>query len=279
MTSKFDHSNTKIKNSMKRIRDVDRIFVAGNAEINSKSDLVKFVEEPCLAVCEDFYDKNILTYWASSNKKAPNNSYVCIRYESLDPANKAIADRLLKENKITISPYESGNSAGNKYGKGIYLGIPSDPDMLVSDVSKQLQKLASVFKRQDILYNMYTPEYLIGCHPFNAPTETFGFPDLQTTICGEQYTDAYQPHRERLFDEVHLLPKKQENGSFAVDMKEVAQKIGWIYHAENGNIYKNEETLRRHNAYENLKKKQKAKIRVSKKITPKVKPKQSSRSY
>jgi hypothetical protein len=36
-------------NSSKRIRDVERIFEAGNTEIKTKSDLAKVVEEPCLA--------------------------------------------------------------------------------------------------------------------------------------------------------------------------------------------------------------------------------------
>jgi len=32
-------------------------------------------------------------------------------------------------------------------------------------------------------------------------------------------------------------------------MEQVAQKIDWIYNKDNGNIYKDKETLQRHNNY------------------------------
>jgi hypothetical protein len=84
----------------KYLRDVEKIFLAGNTQIECKEDLAKIVEEPCLAICEDLYDKNILTYWSSANKDAPNHAFVLIRYESLDERNKAIADKLINEGKI-----------------------------------------------------------------------------------------------------------------------------------------------------------------------------------
>jgi len=194
-----------MNNELKRIRDVERIFEAGNTEVATKADLAKIIEEPCLAVCEDLYDKNILTYWSSSNKDNPNKSFVLIRYESLDEANKAIADSLVMEGKATEdNVHESGNGQGKNYGKGICIGIDSNSDMLVSKVSSQLRALASSFEHQDILYNMYTPEYLAGQHPFHGTKKVFGFPDLRTAICGEEYTDNYKPYREKIFDDVRI---------------------------------------------------------------------------
>ena len=60
-------AEAEVKQPIKRLRDVAQIFLAGNTQVESKADLAKIVEEPCLAVCEDLYDKNILTYWSSAN--------------------------------------------------------------------------------------------------------------------------------------------------------------------------------------------------------------------
>ena len=74
-----EESNNKIADAL-LLSDVDKIFLAGNTQINSKADLAKIVEKPCLAVCEQLYDKNILTYWSSSNKESPNKAEVIIRW-------------------------------------------------------------------------------------------------------------------------------------------------------------------------------------------------------
>ena len=230
----MDNSSDK----QKRIRDVKCIFEAGNTEIKTKSDLPKIIEEPCLAVCEDLYDKNILTYWSSSNQDNPDKSFVLIRYESLDDKNKAIADKLLEENKIT----EDNNIAshlGDNYGKGICLSIDSNADMLVSDVSDQLKKLASVFEHQDILYNTYSPQDLLK--EFNSRAygeeKSYKFPHI----------DSYAPF---------IIAKETlDDGSISFSTQKAAQHLNWLYDEKSGNMYKDEETLRRHNTYLKLKEK------------------------
>ncbi|MDD4556114.1 MAG: hypothetical protein PHE89_02120 [Alphaproteobacteria bacterium] len=222
-------------NSSKRIGDVERIFEAGNIEIKVKADLAKVVEEPCLAACEDLYDKNILTYWSSSNKNSPNTSFILIRYESLDYNNKAIADRMLKESRATENTtYDSqANNSGDNYGKGICISIPSNLDMLVSDVSNQLKKLASTFEHQDILYNVYTPQDLIK--EYNSRTQ------------GTEKSYKF-PHIESIAPFI-MSRKTQADDSVSFDTKKVAQTLDWIYDKKSGNMYKDEETIRRHKAY------------------------------
>ena len=227
-----------------RIRDIERIFLAGNTEVESKSDLVKIVEKPCLAVCEDLYDKNILTYWSSSNKDKPDKSFVLIRYESLDDNNKAIADRLLRENKITEDTVlDSGNNLEDNYGKGICISIESNPDMLVSDVSAQLKELASAFKHQDILYNTYSPQDLTK--------------EYNSRIYGQEKSYKF-PHIDSMVPFI-VSKKTQEDGSVSFDTKKAAQMLDWLYDEESGNMYKDKETLRRHKSYLESKKEQSSK--------------------
>lgn len=244
-------AEAEIEQPVKRLRDVEQIFLAGNTQVESKADLAKIVEEPCLAVCENLYDKNILTYWSSANKNAPDRAYVLIRYESLDDNNKKIADNLIAQGVLSDAPkynFDSYNTA-QEYGKSLYLGIDTNPDMEVAEISERLCKIAAEFAPQDIKYNVYTPEYLLE-NSFGKKPEAFAFPSLKTAVCGEKLSDDYKPEREVVLTSIKIMMmKKQATGLTAEDMREVADKIGWIYNEENGCLYKDKETLRRHNEY------------------------------
>lgn len=244
-------AEAEIKQPIKRLRDVEQIFLAGNTQVESKADLAKIVEEPCLAVCENLYDKNILTYWSSANKSAPDRAYVLIRYESLDDNNKKIADDLIAQGVLSDAPkynFDSYNTV-QEYGKSLYLGIDTNPDMEVAEISERLCKIAATFAQQDIKYNVYTPEYLLENYFASGGNKSFAFPSLKTAICGEKDEDI-KPDREAVLTSIKIMMKyKQETGLSADDMREVAAKIGWIYNEENGCLYKDKETLRRHNEY------------------------------
>ncbi len=244
-------AEAEVKQPIKRLRDVEKIFLAGNTQIESKADLAKIVEEPCLAVCEDLYDKNILTYWSSANKSAPDRAYVLIRYESLDDANKKIADDMIAKGILSDEPryqFDSFNTA-QEYGKALYLGIDTNPDMPVAEISEKLCKIAAKFAPQDIKYNVYTPQYLLENYFASGGNKSFAFPSLKTAICGEKDEDI-KPDREAILTSIKIMMKyKQETGLSADDMREVAAKIGWLYNEENGCLYKDNETLRRHNEY------------------------------
>jgi hypothetical protein len=238
-----------ITEPQKRLCDIENIFLTGNTEIETKADLAKIVEEPCLAVCENLYDKNILTYWSSANKYAPNRAYVLIRYESLDDINKKIANDLIKQGILSDTKYifDSYNKA-DEYGKGLYLGIDTNPDMFVSDISKKLCQIADNFVLQDIKYNVYTPEYLLSKDPFTQTKKVFAFPDLKTTIYGKQHIK--ESDKEKIYDYIEIMiHSKQDLGLTSEDMRTIAEKIGWLYNEENGFLYKDNETLRRHNEY------------------------------
>ena len=244
-------AEAEIEQPVKRLRDVEKIFLAGNTQIESKADLAKIVEEPCLAVCEDLYDKNILTYWSSANKDAPDRAYVLIRYESLDDNNKKIADDMVAKGILSDEPryqFDSFNAA-QEYGKALYLGIDTNPDMPVAEISEKLCKIAAEFAPQDIKYNVYTPQYLLENYFANGGDKSFAFPSLRTAICGEKDEET-KPAREAVLTSIKIMMKyKQETGLSADDMREVAAKIGWLYNEEDGRLYKDKETLRRHNEY------------------------------
>lgn len=244
-------AEAEVKQPIKRLRDVEQIFLAGNTQVESKADLAKIVEEPCLAVCENLYDKNILTYWSSANKNAPDRAYVLIRYESLDDNNKKIADDLIAQGVLSDAPkynFDSYNAA-QEYGKSLYLGIDTNPDMEVAKISERLCKIAAEFAPQDIKYNVYTPEYLLE-NSFGKKPETFAFPSLKTAVCGEKLSDDYKPEREAILTSIKIMMmQKQATGLTTDDIREVGDKIGWLYNEENGYLYKDKETLRRHNEY------------------------------
>lgn len=244
-------AEAEVKQPIKRLRDVEQIFLAGNTQVESKADLAKIVEEPCLAVCENLYDKNILTYWSSANKNAPDRAYVLIRYESLDDNNKKIADDMIAKGILSDEPryqFDSFNTA-QEYGKALYLGIDTNPDMEVAEISEKLCKIAAEFAPQDIKYNVYTPQYLLENYFASGGNKSFAFPSLKTAICGEKDEDI-KPDREAILTSIKIMMKyKQETGLSADDMREVAAKIGWLYNEENGCLYKDKETLRRHNEY------------------------------
>jgi hypothetical protein len=231
------------------LRDVDMIFRPGNIQIECKADLAKIVELPCLALCETLYDKNILTCWSSSNKTAPRKSYVLVRYESLDDTNKKIADDLISKGILNDkNQFESGNSV-KEYGKSLYIGFDTNPDMLVSDISKKLCEMASAFVYQDIKYNVYTPQYLLSNDPFFTGTKPFGFPSLKTAIGIDNFSYTYDD-KKKLYDEIRfLIHGKKDSGLTEQDMRTIANKIGWIYNETNGLLYKDKETLQRHNEY------------------------------
>lgn len=244
-------AEAEVKQPIKRLRDVEQIFLAGNTQVESKADLAKIVEEPCLAVCENLYDKNILTYWSSANKNAPDRAYVLIRYESLDDNNKKIADDMIAQGVLSDAPkynFDSYNTA-QEYGKALYLGIDTNPDMEVAEISEKLCKIAAEFAPQDIKYNVYTPQYLLENYFASGGNKSFAFPSLKTAICGEKDEDI-KPDREAVLTSIKIMMKyKQETGLSADDMREVADKIGWLYNEENGCLYKDKETIRRHNEY------------------------------
>lgn len=249
-----EKSNNKIADTL-LLSDVDKIFLAGNTQINSKADLAKIVEKPCLAVCEQLYDKNILTYWSSSNKESPNEAEVLIRYESLDERNKRIADDLSARGILSIGSCADSWNTAEEYGPAVALRIKTNPNMTVNEISQQLCKIAMNFVPQDIKYNIYTPEYLSKYDPFySKPKTIFGFPSLERTIFGDERKSPYSPksEKDKLYDKVRFfIHSKSWNKLSWEDMKKIADMIGWIYNPEDWFLYKDEETLRRHNEYMN----------------------------
>ena len=248
--------NKKVADTLK-LSDVEKIFLAGNTQINSKADLAKVVEKPCLAACEQLYDKNILTYWSSSNKESPNKAEVVIRYESLDERNKKIANDLCARGILLIGPYLDSKNTAEEYWLAVILRIKTNPNMAVKEISEQLCNIAMNFVPQDIKYNVYTPDYLSQYAIMYGKHKTiFGFPSLERAICGDDIESVmkspYSPksEKDKLYDDVRwFLHLKSWNKLSWEDMKKIATMIGWIYNPEDWFLYKDEETLRRHNEY------------------------------
>jgi len=224
MSSRFDSSQIKIRKivpkSAKRIRDVAPIHLTVNTEIKDKSDLPKIVEEPCLPACQDLYDKNIKIEESNSNRDSPYESYIAVNDKYLSAENKAIIARLLKSCKITR--YDYG-------GPNVKFGLKTNPDMLVSDVSRQLSEMLSVLHPQDMLYNFITPKGLAD--EFNA------------------HLKKYPKDKEAIFNQYGVI---LVNGVPSINPQKYAKNVGGVYDPETGNVYTNRESFRKHKVYANL---------------------------
>ena len=201
----YEKSNNKIADTL-LLRDVEKIFLAGNTQINSKADLPKIVEKPCLAVCEQLYDKNILTYWSSANKESPYKAEVIIRYESLDEKYKKIANDLSARGILSIGSYLDSRNTAEEYGQAVILRIKTNPNMTVKEISEQLCSVAMNFAPQDIKYNVYTPDYLSQyAFSYNKPKTIFGFPSLERIILGDEYKNQYSLESNKLYNDIRYF--------------------------------------------------------------------------
>ena len=237
------------------LRDVEKFSLAGNTQVNYKADLAKIIEIPCLAACELLYDKNILTYWSSSNRDSPDKAEILIRFESLDEKNKKIANELSNSGIVLIGPYHDSWNTAEEYGPAVILRIETNPNMTVNEISDQLCDITNNFVQQDIKYNVYTPDYLLQYALFYGKHRTiFWFPSLEKTILGDEIKSPYSPQSEKdkLYDDIrYFLHSKNWNKLSWEDMKKIAAMIGRIYNEEDWFLYKDAETLRRHNNYKN----------------------------
>lgn len=126
-----------------------------NSIVKDKSTLALIIDEPCLNSCEYLYDCNILTLNSSANKNdIATGPFIIIDYSSLSDENKLIAKRLEEEGKIKYGKDENGIISTCE------ITFPISYDSTVKEVDNLFKKIASEFKKQDILYGYYTEEEL-----------------------------------------------------------------------------------------------------------------------
>ncbi len=131
----------------KRIKDVEpKNYGSTGAQILKKEELKDIIDEPCLRVCEELFDKNIRTIDSGCSKLCPNEAYVVIAYDSLDWRNQMVAQGLIMKK---LARFDKGDGSSRAMEDTLRLSVPTTPEDFVSDVSAKLSKLANLFKKQE----------------------------------------------------------------------------------------------------------------------------------
>lgn len=131
-----------------KIKDVPAIKFGTNININSKEDLEKIVELPCLKACEYLFENNIQTTESGCNgENCSDKAYIEINYETLDDINKIIADSLINEN-LAIFIKKDKNSIRQFYDL-IRIVVPTTPEETTTMVERKLLSIVTRFVAQE----------------------------------------------------------------------------------------------------------------------------------
>jgi len=143
----FGHKKIIFDKSKKRIKDVEpKNYGSTGARILKKEELKDIIDEPCLRVCEELFDKNIRTIDSGCSKLCPNEAYVVIAYDSLDWKNQLAAQGLIMKK---LAHFDKGDGSSRALEDTLRLSVHTTPEDFISDVSTKLSEMASVFKPQE----------------------------------------------------------------------------------------------------------------------------------
>lgn len=132
----------------KKIKDVAQHHNGINIKIDKKEDLKQIIDEPCLRVCEELFDKNIRTIDSGCSQECPDFAYVVIAYDSLNDKNKILANKLIKEKKAVLEEMTEYNYI-RVPENSLTIGFKTSPNDSVGDVSKKLSLMCGFFVKQE----------------------------------------------------------------------------------------------------------------------------------
>ena len=111
----------------------------GGLSVESRDELKHLVEAPLLEACQQFFDKGIRTVFSSANKKyVGTNAHIALDFESLSPANKAIA----------LSVGKEGIIHGSIQRKCIYIEIPVAASATLGEIKQKALTMVDKFENQ-----------------------------------------------------------------------------------------------------------------------------------
>ena len=141
-----------------KIKDVLAKQISGMGHpVHSVRDVIHYSELPVLCSAVNLFNKNIITTANDTEGCFNDGDYVptsgvyitnlIIDYESLDEANKLVADSLVESGN---AKYQEKSFVGK--GKGLILEVPCKRDEFVYDVNLRMMKLVSQFHKQYMIY-------------------------------------------------------------------------------------------------------------------------------
>lgn len=144
MDKKFEiHPNKKFEITQRYQTYTDDTFLSevkpieqGMLDSESGNQLENLVEYPLLDTAKNFKEKGIKTYSSSANQKDVNSdAYIILYYNSLNDANKKIAD------DFAISEYQKE--------KFVKISIPVTEKTTVGELKNKFNEIANKFEIQE----------------------------------------------------------------------------------------------------------------------------------
>ena len=219
---------------MKKISEIQPIEDSGTTII-TRENLREFIEEPLVEVVESLYDKNILTYMASANKKdVKGSAYLSFYYDKLSEENKKIIQQKVEEE---IAGYEIVDE--NLTDTVVRLSMPITEQTTVDEVKKFFLDKISDFRIQDL-----------QCQKYKSKTEIleayFKYVELVDTAFLRAINDFFEENQE-LEDEPNPgLVVGEDSYDYESALNCLVEELGFVYCDEEGTLYENKEDLRRH---------------------------------
>lgn len=153
-----------------KVKNVERIFNYCRT-INHKEDIIKYVEEPLIEICEYLYDLNILTTMSSANTKQHQNySYIIIDFNSLSDHNKNELLNKMHKNPLSV---RLGVFSVIQTGQEIEIRMSINDDTKIQDIKDFYMEMFKNLKIQEIdsfidgdtcLKNIYSFDEMIGLY-------------------------------------------------------------------------------------------------------------------
>jgi len=219
---------------MKKISEVQPIEKSGTTII-TRENLRDFIEEPLVEVVESLYDKNILTYMASANRKDVDGSaYLSFYYDKLSEENKKIIQQKIEEE---IAGYEIVDE--NLIGTVVRLSMPITEQTTVDEVKKFFLNKISDFRIQDL-----------QCQKYESKTEIieayFKYIQLLGVAELRAIHDFFKENPEMENESNPSFVVEEDSYDYESALNCLVEELGFVYCDEESTLYENEEDLRRH---------------------------------
>lgn len=177
-----------------KIKDVLARQICGTSRpIQSEKDVIKYSEISALFPSLELYRKNIITAandtegcYTDHSTKTDGAVVINLEYDSLDEANKAVADELVSEN---LAEYYFSSLGQVKSYKWVDLKINCFTSDTIADVNEEFMKVISRFHKQDMIYGRVTRDYVLGCMSRCSKYLSDSDYDTVSRILGYDYTD------------------------------------------------------------------------------------------
>ncbi|MFI3242123.1 MAG: hypothetical protein R3Y43_06110 [Alphaproteobacteria bacterium] len=165
---KFGAPKQVFKLNTKRVQDVEPIRNGfTGVVVEKKEDLEDLVEEPCLKTCQQLFDKNVQTIDSGCNKEnSSHRAYIVINYDTLNDANKRIADDMVQRGAVRFSPKDDECPSRNGTNQ-ITIEVATKPSDLVSLVERKLLNITKEFQKQPNIHKTISHETLKWLAEYN----------------------------------------------------------------------------------------------------------------